>query len=151
MLVTTKRTTGNTISASVKYDITNQINEIKVLEMQIKNEFEIQLKQLDSQPRSTETSQQRAMLVKLYKDFERVKAVLSTTINESQQFKVAMSDPSSSANSNRNLNTNTSNIFQFGQSTNNNNSQNKLETQSSQELKLLPLLQGSNIFSYLLL
>ena len=59
-LAINRRVRGNAIPATLKSDINVQISEIKSLEILIKSQFELQL-------RNVGTTQQRATLMKLFK------------------------------------------------------------------------------------
>ena len=178
------------INISTRNELTNLINDTKSLETQIKSQFDLQVKAIESPSPSVSrptqqtssssetTLQQRAMLSKLSKDFDRIKAMLTTIINESQQFKVqsnndsstpivfsSVSSSSSSSNSSSSS-TNTNTVFNRFASTTASTSTNSYmgythngdmnsppsewdASHRSLEMKLIPSLQGEYIHTYM--
>ena len=76
------------VGPAEKYELDQQIKEIREFESRLKNQIDFQMKQIESSPRTPESTQKRAGLSKLTKDFDRVKAGLQAICNDSTMIKV---------------------------------------------------------------
>ena len=75
------------VNASQKEELDTRIQDMKSMEIRIKNELDSQLKGLDQLPR-TEIAQKRIALGKISKDFDRIKQLVVLTISEASAIKV---------------------------------------------------------------
>ncbi len=101
------------VSVEERTELDAQISDIQALETRIRNQLESQTKQLDQLPRA-EIAKSRIALVKLTKDFERVKATADLTISEAAAVKVDLNSKSNAGSSLDQKDT----VFQMGNQSN---------------------------------
>jgi hypothetical protein len=90
-----------TISPAEKGMLDMQLREQRDLEQRLRSQLDTQMKLLDSQQRTGEVAQKRLAIVKLQKDFERLKIEFNGILNIYPTLKVKSNDPAPSKQTGR--------------------------------------------------
>lgn len=77
------------ISSQEKKELDGQLKDLREQESRLRIALDNQLKQLESATRNAETAQKRIALDKLSKDFQKIKAIVLTVLNDAGSLQVS--------------------------------------------------------------